>query len=129
MRPASRRSGRHFTLTLMVCASLPVALSWLTIMSPSAGVCANSVLLTFTVSVADPFGAMTSNMPVLIAGENALNDAVPFTGSTVLSVRPNATAWYVNRGLAADRHGEPGLHSCEMRAGSTIVLLSVGASA
>src|SRR5262249_44529735 len=66
--------------------------------------------------------------PVLIAGLNALNDALPSIASTVSSVRPKATAEYVKRGFAADRHGEPLRHNCETFTGSTIVLLSVGAS-
>jgi hypothetical protein len=61
-------------------------------MRPRAGVVAHSALLTETVSVVEAFGATTSNMPVLMAGENALNDAVPSTVSIVLSVSPNATA-------------------------------------
>src|SRR5215467_4902067 len=118
-----------FTGTLTVCASRLLALSWLTIIRPRAGVFAHSPLLTVTVSLADPFGLTTSNIPVLIAGENALNDAVPSTVSVVLSVSPSAWAWYVKRGLLDDKQGEPALHSCEMLTGRTSVLLSCGASA
>src|SRR5262245_42202920 len=129
-RPVRPSSGHGcVTVTLIVCASLELLLSCDTIISPRAGVSAHSAGLTLTVSVADPLGATTSNMPVLIAGVNALYEAVPLTVSTVLSVVPKATAWYVNRGLAAERHGAPALHSCAEVTGSTIVVLSFGASA
>src|SRR5215467_13487891 len=66
------RSGRYFTATAICFACLLSPLSWYTIIRPRAGVIAHSALSTVTVSVADPFGATMSNMPVLIAGVNAL---------------------------------------------------------
>jgi hypothetical protein len=85
--------------------------------------------LIVTVSVAVAFGATVSNMPVLIAGVNALKIAVPSTVSIDWSDRLTACAWYFSRGLVDDRHGEPAAQSWLICAGSTSVVLSVGASA
>ena len=60
---------------------------------PSGGDSAHSAWLIVTVSVAVPPGGITSNIPVEIAGVNALNFAVVSIVSEVLSVRPKAAAW------------------------------------
>ena len=71
------------------CASRsPLAFSWLTTSQPSAGESACSAAFTVSGSVAAPFGATQSNMPLLTAGVNGLNFAVMSAVSDVLSVSP-----------------------------------------
>ncbi len=70
----------------------PRSSQWLTTIQPSAGEAACSVGLTLSGSVADVFGATTSNMPVLTAGEFGLNVADPSLVSSVLSVSESPSA-------------------------------------
>src|SRR5439155_5685872 len=71
----------------------PALLSSVTIISPSAGVCAHSVGLIVTGTVPDaPFGTVTKS-PWLIELEHALYFAVPATASTKLLVRSKPNAW------------------------------------
>src|SRR5690348_12751517 len=95
-------------------------------MKPRLGVWANSAALSEVCSVTVWFGLTVSNMPLLSDGVNALNFAVP-----VVSVgpSPNACTQYVNLGFAADKHGEPEAQNWLIRAGSTSVVLFIGASA
>ena len=101
---------------------------WLTTIQPSAGEAACSVGLTVSVSVADVFGATSSNMPVFTADVFGLNVADPSLVSSVLSVSESACTEYVKCPVE-DRHGFPGTHSWSKSTGRIIELLSVGASA
>src|SRR5882762_7921945 len=97
-------------------------------MKPSTGARASSAALIETVSVALPFGATVSNMPVLTAGVKGLKVAVPSMVSLVGPVRLKLFAQYV-KGLVPDRQGCPVSQSWLKSTGRVIVLLSIGASA
>src|SRR5690349_15064125 len=109
-RPAGRLSGTSangqlaYLMGISCASSRPLLLSMFTTITPSGGVTANSAELTeivLLVSVAP--GLTVTNPPSLTALENALYFAVPATILLPPFRRSKLTAWYVIRGLDADR--------------------------
>src|SRR5262245_32275990 len=98
-------------------------------MSPFAGVSAHSAGLIVTGTVVVVPGGTLTNIPWLMALDQALNLAVPGTSSTPPASRSNETAEYVSRGFELERHGSPVRHSWLDRIGSSATVESVGAAA